>query len=49
MYYYEINYCKLSLQMAKLRVKLLETGGQFVIINSALIFVYDWLALRGPN
>ena len=49
MHYYEINYCKLSLQMAKLRVKLLETGGQFVIINSALIFVYDWLALRGPN
>ena len=49
MHYYEINYCKLSLQMAKLRVKLLQTGGQFVIINSALIFVYDWLALRGPN
>ena len=32
--------------MAKLRVKPLQPGGKFVIINSALIFVQDSPALR---
>ena len=49
MCYYGIKYCKLLLQMAKLRVKLLQTGGKFVIINSELTFVQDLSALRSSN
>ena len=49
MYYYGINYCKLSLQMTKLRVKSWQTGGKFVIINSVLIFVQDSPALGSSN
>ena len=49
MFYYGINYCKLLLQMAKLLVRLLQTGGNFVIISCALIFVQESLALRSLN
>ena len=38
MYYCVINYCcKLSLQIAKLLVKLLQTGDKLVLSNSTVV------------